>query len=242
MALVNQTMANHRWPKSDAIGHRISFDQGKTWLTIVGVVGDVKQYGLAAAPTDQIYLSLLQYPTLSSTVLVRTVASPMAMSHVVSETVHGMDPEQPVDHFRSLEDVRSGSLASPRLTALLLGLFAILALVITATGIVGVLAFSVSQRFHEFGIRLALGAQRGEVLGMVLRQGMALVAIGLGIGLAVSLVFARLMNDLLYEVRSTDPLTFLAVAGVLLAVAATACFFPARRATNADPMQTLRSA
>ena len=242
VALINQTMATHRWPGKEAIGHRISFDQGKTWLTIVGVVGDVKQYGLAAAPADQIYLSLLQYPTLSSTVLLRTVANPMAMSRIVSDTVHGMDPDQPVDHFRTLEQVRTNSLSSPRLTALLLALFALLALVITATGIMGVIAFSVSQRFHEFGIRMALGAQRNEVLVMVLRQGMSLVAIGLGIGLAGALLFSRLLNGLLYGVRPTDPLTFAAVAAVLLAVAATACFFPARRATSADPMQTLRTA
>ncbi|HYK42172.1 MAG TPA: ABC transporter permease [Thermoanaerobaculia bacterium] len=242
VALINQTMANHRWPGKEAIGHRISFDQGKTWLTIVGIVGDVKQYELAAAPTDQIYLHLLQYPTLSSTILLRTVANPMAMSRIVSDTVHGMDPDQPVDHFRTLEQMRTNSLSSPRLTALLLALFALLALVITATGIMGVIAFSVSQRFHEFGIRMALGAQRGEVLTMVLRQGMSLVAIGLGIGLAGALLFSRLLNGLLYGVRPTDPLTFAAVAAVLLAVAAAACFFPARRATSADPMQTLRTA
>ena len=202
----------------------------------------MKQYGLAAAPADQIYLSLLQNPTLSSTVLMRTVANPMTMSRIVSETVHGMDPDQPVDHFRTLEQMRTNSLSSPRLTALLLALFAILALVITATGITGVIAFSVSQRFHEFGIRMALGAQRGEVLQMVLRQGMTLVAIGLGIGLAGALLLSRLLNGLLYGVRPTDPLTFVAVAAVLLAVAAAACFFPARRATSADPMQTLRTA
>jgi predicted permease len=242
VALVNKTMASHCFPGQDAIGKRISFDQGQSWITIVGIVGDVRQYGLAAAPTDQIYLHLLQYPTLSSTVMLRAVTDPMSMSRVVTETVHGLDPDQPVDRFRTLEQVRSNSMASPRLTALLLALFAALALVITATGISGVLAFSVSQRFHEFGIRMALGAAPTTVLRMVLRQGMALVAVGLGIGLAGALIFARLLSGLLFGVSSTDPLTFAAVAFVLLGVAATACFLPARRATGADPMHALRNA
>ena len=138
--------------------------------------------------------------------------------------------------------MRSNSLSTPRLTALLLALFAALALVITATGITGVLAFSVSQRFHEFGIRMALGAAPGSVLRMVLRQGMGLVAIGLGIGLAAALAFARLLSGLLYGVRPTDPFTFAGVALVLLGVAALACFVPARRATAADPMHALRDA
>ncbi len=205
------------------------------------MVGDVRQYGLAAAPTDQIYLSLYQFSPLSGTLLVRTVANPMSMSKIVSDTVHGMDPEQPVDHFRTLEQARSNDLASPKLTAILLGLFALLALAITATGIMGVLAFSVSQRFHEFGIRMALGANPGEVLRMVVRQGMALVGIGLALGLAGALAFARVLSGLLYGVRPTDPLTFLAVALGLSAVAAAACFLPARRATSADPMHALRS-
>ncbi|MEO8190119.1 MAG: ABC transporter permease [Acidobacteriota bacterium] len=241
VALVNQTMARHYWADQDPLGRRFSFDQKKTWVTVVGVVGDVRQYGLAAAPTDQIYLSLLQYPTLSSTFLIRTVANPMSMERAAKATIHGMDPDQPVDHFRTLEQVRTNSLASPRLTALLLSLFAVLALVITATGITGVLAFSVSQRFHEFGIRMALGAAPASVLRMVLRQGMSLVGVGLGLGLAVALVSARLLSGLLFGVRPTDPLTFAAVAFVLLAVAAAACFFPARRATAADPMHALRN-
>ena len=241
VTLINQTMARHYWPREDPLGRRISFDQKKTWATVVGVVGDVRQYGLAAAPSDQIYLSLLQYPTISSTFLIRTVANPMSMEKVARDTIRGMDPDQPVDHFRTLEQVRSNSLASPRLTALLLGLFAVLALVITATGITGVLAFSVSQRFQEFGIRMALGAAPASVLGMVLRQGMSLVGVGLGLGLAVALVFARLLSGLLFGVRPTDPITFGAVALVLLAVAAAASFFPARRATAADPMHALRN-
>jgi predicted permease len=241
VALINRTMADHHWKNGNPVGHRISFDKGKTWVAIVGVVGDVRLYGLAAAPSDQVYLSLHQYPTLSSTLLVRTAANPMSISKVVSETVHGMDPDQPVDHFRTLEQARSNDLASPRLTATLLGLFALLAMAITATGIMGVLAFSVSQRFHEFGIRMALGAQPGSVLRMVVRQGMTLVGIGLTIGLAAALLFARLLSGLLFGVGPTDPLTFTAVAVVLSAVAAAACFLPARRATAADPMHALRS-
>jgi putative ABC transport system permease protein len=242
VALINQTLARHFWKHGNPVGRRLSLDGGRTWVEIVGVVGDVRQYGLAAAPSDQIYLPLLQNPTLSSTFLVRTVASPMSMSKIVSDTVHGIDPDQPVDHFRTLETVRAESLASPRLTAVLLLLFAVLALVITATGIAGVLAFSVSQRRHEFGIRMALGAAPRTVLHMVLRQGMGLVGIGLALGLAGGVVFTRLLSGLLFGVGPTDPLTFAAVAVVLASVAVASCAVPARRATHADPMVALRDA
>jgi predicted permease len=242
VAVINRTMSAHFWPGSDPIGARISFDGGKNWASIVGIVGDVKQRDLASAPGDQIYVSTRQFPPLASTVFVRSVADPMSVTRVVRETVHGMDPDQPVDHFRTLEDVRTGSIASPRLTAILLALFAALALLITATGIAGVLAFSVSQRAHEFGIRMALGANAADVVRMVVRQGMRLVAAGLAIGLLGSVALTRLLAGLLYGVRPIDPITFAAAALLLATVASLACFLPARRATQADPMVTLRSA
>ncbi len=158
----------------------------------------------------------------------------------IKAVVQGIDPDQPVDQFRSLADVRRASLTPPRLTAMLLGLFAALALVITATGIAGVVAYSVSQRTQEFGIRMALGAGRGTVLAMVLRQGLRFVAIGLAIGTVGALLLTRLMRTLLFGVEPTDVLTFSSVALVLVAVAVFACLIPARRAASVDPLVALR--
>ena len=241
VALVNQTMARHLWKTESPIGQRLSIDDGKTWIEIVGIVGDVRQYGLDRRPTDQVYLAQEQYPPLSSTLLVRSTSNPMQLSRLVRDAVHGIDADQAVDRFRTLEQVRSNALASPRLTSLLLGLFAALALAITSAGIAGVVAFSVGERTQEFGIRLALGADPWSVIGMVLRQAMTLVAIGLAIGFAGAHVLAGAMSRLLFEVNATDPPTFLAMSVVLAAVAAGASFLPARRITAVDPMLALRT-
>ncbi len=210
-------------------------------IEIVGVSGDVRQYGLRSEPIDQLFLSLAQFPTLSTTCLVRTTADPQSVTREVQAAVYAIGPEQPVDHFRTLEQVRSGALESPRLTAILLLLFAGLALAITATGIAGVIAFSVGQRLPEFGIRLALGARPGEIVSMVLRQGMTLVAAGLALGLVGALALTRLLSSLLFGVAPTDIPTLSGVLLLLASVAAAACFVPARRATSADPIGALRS-
>jgi putative ABC transport system permease protein len=239
VAIVNQTMARHYWPGADPLGKRISGDEGAHWVTIVGVVPDVRQH-LDRAPGDEIYVPLLQSEMLSTTWLVRSTIDAPAITRQIRAAVHSVDPDQPVDNFRTLENVRAASLESPKLTALLLGLFALLALVITAAGIGGVIAFSVNQRVQEFGIRMALGAQRTSVLGMVLRQGMHLVLVGLALGMAGALVLTRVLTTLLFGVQPTDALTFLAVSMVLVAVAAAACLIPARRAASVDPMVALR--
>ncbi|HYB52228.1 MAG TPA: FtsX-like permease family protein, partial [Thermoanaerobaculia bacterium] len=241
VAVINQTMAGHVWPAENPIGHRISIDEGKTWIEIVGVVGDVRQYGLEQRPSDQVYVTVPQYPPISATLLLRTTSNPMAMSRLVSGAVHGIDPEQAVDRFRTLEQVRANALASPRLTSILLAVFAALALSITSAGIAGVVAFSVGERTQEFGIRLALGADPRQVVGMVLRQAMALVAVGLALGFAGAHLLASAMSRLLFEVNATDPPTFLAMSLVLTGVAAAASFLPARRITAVDPMQALRA-
>ncbi len=217
-------------------------DEETPWTEIVGVVGDVRQYGLSNPPTEQIYLPIAQYPGLGTKCLVRTSADPLLMESTVTAAVHTIGPEQPVDHFRTLEQVREGTLDSPRLTAMLLVLFAILAVAITATGIAGVISFSVGQRIQEFGIRMALGAAPRAVLRMVLRQALALVVAGLVLGLVAALALARLMSGLLYDIAPTDPATYLAVALVLFGAAFIASFVPARRATTVDPMIALRSA
>jgi predicted permease len=246
VAVINQSMATHFWPGEDPVGRRITVGgrgaAEPTTFTIVGVVGDIRQYGLAAAPVDQAFVSLDQFPWNSATLLMRTSVDPSRMERIVRAAVHGVGPDQPVDRFRTLEQVRSGALASPRLTAILLSLFAGLALVVTATGIAGVIGFSVGQRRQEFGIRMALGALPEGVQRMVLGQGMRPVAAGLALGLAGAIVVTRLWASLLYEVSPTDPPTYFVVAFVLAAVAALACFLPARRATAVDPMVALRSA
>jgi predicted permease len=241
VALINETMARHFFPDEDPIGRRLSIDSGRNWIEVVGVVGDVRQYGLDQRPADQVYLTMPQYPPLSATLLLRSTSNPMAMTRLVRSAVHGIDPEQPVDRFRTLEQVRSNSLASPRLTSILLGIFAALALAITSAGIAGVVAFSVGERTQEFGIRLALGADPRNVVGMVLRQAMGLVALGLALGFVGAHFLASAMSRLLFEINATDPPTFLAMSVMLAAVAAAASFVPARRITAVDPMIALRS-
>ena len=242
VAVINDHMARHVWPGEDALGKRIEIetDPGKmTSVEIVGVVGDVRQYSIADAPVDQVFLSIRQFPGLG-TCLIRTDGDPKRLERALRAAVHAIGPEQPVDRIRTLDEVRAGALDTPRLTATLLLLFASLALTITATGIAGVIGFSVGQRRQEFGIRMALGALPGTVRAMVLRQGMRQVLVGLALGVAAALVLTRLWASLLYEVSPTDPPTFLAVALMLLGVAALACFIPAQRATSVDPMVALR--
>jgi predicted permease len=242
VAVVSRSLARRLWNGKVPVGTRITMDHGKTWITIVGVAGDVRQHGLAETPSDQVYVALAQFPALSGTLLARSAGSPFALSRAIREAVASIDPEQPVDRFRSLEQVRSNALASPRLTATLLALFAALALGVTSAGIAGVMAFTVGERTREFGIRMALGARPGSVLGLVLRQSMKLVAAGLALGLILAHLLARLMTGLLFEVNATDPPTFLAMSAVLAAVALLASFLPARHATAVDPMIAVRSA
>jgi predicted permease len=241
VAIVNASLAKHNWPDGDPIGQRASSDDGKTWMTIVGVVGDVKQYGLNRASTDEFYVPMAANPLRAASVLIRTSGNPLLMSKEIAHAAHEIDAQQPVTRILTLEQIRSEWLASPRLTAMLISIFAGLALVITLAGISGVMALAVSQRTREIGIRMALGATRESVLRMVLWQGMVLVGIGLVIGFAGAPPLTRMMKDLLFGVQSTDPLTFCAVALVVLTVAAGACFVPSRRAASVDPMVALRS-
>ncbi len=239
VVIVGKTLAQHDWPGESPIGRRISGDNGRTWATVVGVVADTRQQ-LHRPAGDELYVPMFQSGQLSSNWLVRTSVDPSTLTRQIREAVYSIDPNQPVDHFRTLTDVRASALESPRLTATLLGLFALLALVITAMGIAGVIAFSVNQRTQEFGVRMALGAKPGSMLAMVLRQGLRLVLIGLVIGMAGALALTRVMTTLLFGVEPTDALTFLAVSVVLVAVAALACLVPARRAASVDPMVALR--
>ena len=242
VALVNQTMARRYWPAGDAIGHRITQDAGKTYVTIVGVVSDVKDYGLDKEPVGVLYSPLAFSPFRDLRVLVRGRGDPAVLEKQVREAVRSVDPQQPLTDVHTLEQVRHESLGGARLTALLLGLFSALALAITAAGIGGVLAFSVSQRRREIGVRMALGATAREVLQLVMGQGLKLVSAGLLLGAIGAIAVSHLMKGLLYGVRAVDPFTFVGVAAVLFGAGALACFIPARRATLVDPMEALRSA
>jgi putative ABC transport system permease protein len=241
VAVINQSLARRYWGNDDPVGARVTFDRGESWVAIVGVVGDAKQRGLDREPTDELYAPFAQNPLLGASLLVRTASDPMSMAHQMRDAVYEVDPQQPVTDVQTLEQVRAESLASPRLTAALLGLFAALALIITATGISGVMALWVSQRTHEIGIRMALGATQGKVLRMVLGQGMTLVLAGLAAGAAGALALNHVLSGMLFGVAPTDPLTYVAVALVLVTAAAMACFAPARRATAIDPMVALRT-
>ena len=241
VVIVNQSLASHYWPGEEAVGQSISFDNGANWGTIVGVVANVRQQ-LDRDAVDEFYLPLRRAGNLSASIVVRTAGDPATLARDLREALRKADPQQPLTRVQTMEQARGAALLPYRLIATLLGLFAALALVITVAGIGGVLAFSVSQRTQEIGIRMALGASRGDVLWMVLRQGLVLVGIGLAAGTAAAVLLSQLMATVLYGVPPGDPLTFAAVVATLLAVAVIACLLPARRATAIDPMIALRSA
>ena len=241
VAVISQKAARTFWPDADPIGRRVSANGGRTWATIIGIVGDVRQYGLDQEPTAQLYRPYSQNPVRESTFLIRTTGDPRVLGRRLQALVRAIDPQQPVANIRTLHDLRGDSLAPSRLTTTLLAIFAALALIITATGLAGVIAYTVSQRTREIGIRMALGAAQRGVLGLILRQGLVLVIIGLVLGIGGALAVSRVMEGLLFGVGASDPLTFVAVAVVLLAVATVACLVPARRATTIDPLVALRS-
>lgn len=244
VALINQALARHRLGNDDPVGRRLSLDRGESWVTIVGVVADVKSYGLQNEAIDEVYRPIAQ-TFGAGYLLTRTKVKPESLVRQLRSVVYALDPETAIDHVRTLEEARSEALASPRLTATLLNLFAGLALLITVAGIAGVMALAVAQRTHEIGIRLALGASPRAVLWLVLGHGMRLVLLGLSLGsigaLALTRVLTAWMNSLLFAVEPTDPLTYLLVALVLIAATAAACFIPARRVTGISPMIALRS-
>jgi putative ABC transport system permease protein len=202
----------------------------------------VRQYALERDGVAQLFIALNQSPfPAGASLLLRTTVDPVSMTEVVRDTVHSLDPDMPVEHVQTLEALRTNYLAPTRLTAMLLGLFAGVALVVTLAGLTGVIGMSVSQRTQEFGVRMALGAQPGSILTGVVRQGLAMVAIGLAIGGAASMFVGRFFTSYLYDTQPTDPATFGVLAIALLAAAAVACAGPARRATQVDPILALRS-
>jgi predicted permease len=241
VVVVNQAMVRY-WEGSDPIGARLSTDGGDTWWTVVGVVGDVRQFGLDRAAVPQAFIPLAQMPTgLGGRIMVRTAGDPQAVARAMIDAVHALDADMPVEDVQTLEQVRSDSLARPRLTALLLAIFAGLAMVVTLAGVTGVIAANVSQRTREFGVRMALGATRTWVLTMVLKQGLGLVALGLVLGVAGASMFATALSAYLFDTPARDPLVLLAETAIFLVAGVLACLGPARRATGVDPLMALRA-
>ncbi|MGA9770145.1 MAG: ABC transporter permease [Blastocatellia bacterium] len=240
--IINEAMARRHWAGEDPIGKRIMVSMGDTSpREIVAIVKDVKQGDWAAEPRPEMYLPYLQATSPRYlTLVIRTSAEPMKLAATVQGEVWAIDKNLPVSDIMSMEDAISAAIAQQRFNMLLLGIFAAVALVLAVVGIYGVMSYSVTQRTHEIGIRMALGASAGDVLRMIVGQGMALVAIGIGVGLVGAFALTRLMESLLFGVSVTDPLTFIAISVVLAGVALGACFIPARRATKVDPMIALR--
>ncbi len=244
VALINQTMANQLWPNQDPLGKRIRFPGNETspplWRTVVGVVSDVSQYGLDQKPPMQIYLPHSQFPTSFNTIVVKTESDPAAMTNAVRGAILSVDKDQAVFNVTTLEQLLGESIAKRKFFMLLLLVFAALALTLAAIGIYGVMSYVASQRTHEIGIRMALGAQGKDVLRLIIGNGMTLALTGVALGLLGALGLTRVMAGILFGVTTTDALTYISVSAGLIVVALLACYVPARRATKIEPLVALR--
>jgi predicted permease len=242
VAVISESLAHDRWPHQDPIGHTIEFgnmDGDLHLLTIVGIVGDTHEYGLDEPPRPTVYVNLFQRPRSDMTVTVLSDADTRSVTSAARGILHDLNPEIPAS-FQTFQQVYSASLGSRKFNVMLIGFFGITALLLAAAGVFGVIAYSVSRRTREFGVRLALGATSGDVLRMVLGQGTRTILIGVAIGIVGSFALTRTVSSLLFGVTATDPVTFAGVTLLLIAVALLACYIPARRATKVDPMVALR--
>jgi predicted permease len=255
VAIINETLARRQWPSEDPLGKRVTLDDPRSdspaprWLTVVGVIKDVKQDNWMGAPENEVYLPFQQARDFyagtaghftSMTIVVRSTVPPQQLAASVKETISSLDRSVPVSNAVSMEQVVSDTLWQQRFNLQLIGLFAAVALVLAAVGLYGVMSYSVTQRTHEVGLRMALGAGRSDVIKLMVGQGMKLAVIGVGVGLLTAFALTRLMTTLLFGVNATDPLTFGGIALLLSLVALLACWIPARRATTVDPMIALR--
>jgi predicted permease len=240
VAVVNETMARRSWPGQDVIGKRFKNSQQGLWITVVGLVGDVHQAGLELAPQPEMYRPYRQERNLASGLLIRTASDPLAIAAAVRRAIWAVDASQPVTNIASMEDVLDGEVDQRRSQMLLLGAFAGLALTLASLGIYGVLAYLVSFRTQEIGVRMALGARPADVLRAVLLRGLWIAVVGLGLGLAAALLLTRLMAHMLFGVRPVDPATYAGAAIAALAMSLLASYIPAWRATRIDPIAALR--
>jgi putative ABC transport system permease protein len=244
--IVSQTMARNFWPQGDAVGKRIKLggvNSGVPWVTIVGIVSDVRQLELIGAPRPAIYLPASQDAGTGDTLrdwVIRASGDPPALASAARTAVWAIDPTLSISRIQTMEHVRSSYLGPQKFNLSLVGLFGLLALILAAVGLYGVAAYSVAQRTHEIGIRMALGARPRDVLQLVVGQGTKLALLGLAVGTVAALALTRLVASLLYDIGAHDPLTFTVVGVLLLLVAVFASYVPARRATRVDPMVALR--
>ncbi|HEY0380189.1 MAG TPA: ABC transporter permease [Pyrinomonadaceae bacterium] len=241
VVVINETMARKYWPNEDPLGKRLLDPQNRTPpAEVIGVVGDVKHFGLDDQAEEYIYTSSLQTPGNSMFLVVRTATDPLSMTATLRKEVQSLDKELPVFDVKPMEQRIIESTGARRLVMFLLGVFALVALALASVGIYGVMAYAVTQRTHEIGIRMALGASRGDILRLVVRQGMLLVLAGVVLGLLVSFAVTRFMSGLLFGVAPNDPATLFGVSLLLAAIAFIACLVPALRAMKVDPMVALR--
>ncbi len=248
VTIINETMARQYWPNENALGRRFkigSADSDRPWLTIVGIVADVRQMGMTEPVKPEMYLPQRQIKShfffSPRDLTIRTSVEPMSLADAVRNAVHAVDPNQPVTNIRTMEEVLGEESAQSRVAMVLMSTFAALALLLAAIGLYGVLSYFVAQHTPEIGLRMALGAQAGDVLRLVLRQGLMLVFCGVALGLFGAFALTRLMKSLVFGVATADPLTFAIVPLVFCVVALVACWVPARRATKVDPMIALRA-
>jgi putative ABC transport system permease protein len=243
--IVNESLARQFSPGENPIGKHIRpgisvDDKPSRMRQIVGVVADVKFKDLTSEWTPTSYVPQAQIPIGSLTIIARTAGDPSTLARPLAETVRSIDPDLPAYNVKTVEEYLDGTIAIPRFNTLLLGIFAGLALVLTAIGLYGVISYSVAQRTHEIGIRIALGAQPSEMMRLVIGQGVRLALVGVGLGLIAALAFTHFLSSLLFGVTTTDPISFVTVVTTLLLVVLLACYIPARRAMRVDPMVALR--
>jgi len=244
VAVVSESLARRFIPGEEPIGRRIKLggrDSTRPWLLIVGVAGDVHDQALEYEARPCIYVPYPQFPTSSMTLVVRGVSDPKPLISAIREEVWSVDKDQPITDIKTMDELVAESVSSRKSIAVLLSIFAGLALVLATVGVYGVITYSVSQRVQEIGIRMALGAQPSNVVRLMLGQGMVLVLIGIGLGLGASLALTRVITSLLFGVSASDPGTFIVVSLLLIFISVWASYIPARRAAKVDPMVALRS-
>jgi putative ABC transport system permease protein len=238
--IVNEALARRYWPNQNPIGKRMILGRATEGSEVVGVFGDIHNTGLATDLRAEIYIPFAQLPWASMNLLVRTAGDPHSYVAAVRRSVLAIDKDQPVTKVMTMEEVLAEGARQPRFVTTLLAGLAAIALMLALVGIYGAVGYSVSQRTQEMGIRMALGAERGDIVRLVLRQGLAPASIGIAVGFGASLALTRLMAKMLYHVSTTDPATFTAGALLFAAVATLASYLPARKATRVDPMVVLR--
>ena len=241
---MNRTLARTYWPRESALGHRLKTEFGADarWRAIVGVIGDVKNAGIDRPAGTELYVAFAQNPNPArlASLTVRTAGDPMSMVGAIRREIRALDRALPISQIRSMEEVMSVARSRPRFLTLLLTLFSSLSLILAALGIYGVIAYSVAQRTNEIGIRMALGAQRTDVIRLVGATGIRLALAGTALGAIGAFALTRVLSGLLFGVSSVDAVTFAAMAATLIAVTLLACYIPARRASRVDPLVALR--